>query len=84
MDNYFDENPEADSIFDKKMPKAKQQFINKLKSYLYKFNGDLIFDRVILINGEDFEVNKFVASVDLDIDLINMIHYDQFLGDNFI
>ena len=70
---------------EKNMPRGKQKFIFKLKQFLLKDRGNYIFDSIMLLNAttNTFIKSKFVA-LDLDIDLMKMITFDSFLGENFI
>ena len=83
---------------DEKKGKAKLLFINKLKSFLKQEKGPYITDQLTLClpfqyNQDDFKQSSqdqknlmqgLPPALDLDIDLIKMIHFDQFLADNFI
>jgi hypothetical protein len=74
-------------------------FINKLKSFLKQEKGPYITDQLTLClpfhyydqkqsqqdrTGSNLGTTAAPAALDLDIDLIKMIHFDQFLADNFI
>ncbi|CDW78228.1 UNKNOWN [Stylonychia lemnae] len=76
----------------KKLNKAKDNFIYLLKSFLKEDKGNQIYDMVTMnlpaeinqISGGKIQVSNFEVTVDLEIDLMNMIYFDQFLAENFI
>ena len=70
---------------------AKGRFISRLKHYLYKEKGDQIYDTILMEMGPLFYEQlkngtlKQVVEVPftLDIDLMALTFYDQFVAENF-
>lgn len=88
QDNLLDDPQE----FGSRIPKAKFQFISKLKAFLQQEKGPYILDQLTMstegaVYPETDSLNgggKLQVDLDFEMDLIKMIHFDQFLADNFI
>ena len=70
---------------------AKTRFISQLKLFLYKEKGDQIYDQVMMDIGPLFyeqlkngTLNQVIeVPFTLDIDLMALTFYDQFIAENF-
>lgn len=92
-------NPEDKTNKGKGMPSkpieddldSKGRFVQLLKQYIYKEKGDQIYDQIIMDIGslfyEQLKAGTLTTNVEvnfiLDLDLMHMIHYSQFVGENF-
>ena len=77
-----------------KLHRAKVDFIEKLKSFLRQEKGEQIIGQLSMcvlqnpMSSQELEkvdsAHQYEVALNFDIDLIKMIHFDQFLADNFI
>ena len=80
------------SITTDRSANARVKFIQLLKAYLYQEKGNQIYDQVMMDMGQLFydqlKSGSLTHSIEvpftLDIDLMHLTHYNQFVAENFI